>query len=270
MKISSTNNFPNAASSFSVTSDAEASQTISDIETGDFSTAYTSAGSSATFTIAKTFSASFACEYVAIAGHTFGSIAGGGTLTVNVNGVTKGTVVFAGSTNNDVVFVHFDSVTCTSIELSFVKFSSSDRVTITYVSAGQLLDSVFSFPNQNVEQSGYPRIWRTDSKKIKATLNNNAQPVAHLRESIARKVNLQLDNISISTTSSQQWLDFISSVYSRGDFFIKERDGDHVGIADDPKSSYMCFQAEVMPPKAHPATRQLNNLTISFSAYTGH
>ena len=85
MKISSTNTYPTTAASFSVTADADGTQDADDMLTGDFSTAYTSLGTAATFKVARTYSAPNALqlEYVALAGHTFGDA--GGSLEIDIN-----------------------------------------------------------------------------------------------------------------------------------------------------------------------------------------
>ena len=268
MKITSTNHMADAFSSFSVSSDADANQDVADIISGDFSARYTSAGSSANFTIAKTFSTGFSCKYLAIAGHNFGDI--GGTLTIKVNAVLKETVVFTAGDVNSVVLSNFDNVTCTSIEVKFTKDTATDKATITYVSLGDLLDSVFNGASVNSEMSGYMRPWLTRSKQIRTVVNDTAGPVAVVRQQKTRKVSLAINNVNVTATNSSVWQDFLDRAFNEGDFFIKEEDGDTGGIADNPKSSYMCFDAEVMPPRAHPGTRKLNNLSIKFSTFTGY
>lgn len=261
MKITSTNDYGNAFSSFAVTADPDATYDVADLITGDFSTSYTSAGVDAAFTVSKTFSSAFPCEYVALAGHTFGTT--GGTLTVTVNGVLKDTVVFAAGSNNSVIVSHFESASCTSIVLAFTKTAATDRVTISYIAAGELL----ALGSQNSEPGGYMRPWMTDSVNARSVINSAAAPVAHIRETVTQKMTLSIANVANSITDSQNWLDFIGRVYSSGDFFIKERDGSV--LADDPKSSYLCFDATVAA-KSHADTRKLDDIQIKFSALTGH
>jgi len=262
LKITCSNNYDTAFSTFSVTADADAAYAIADIITGDFSTAYTSAGSAATFVFTKTFSTPFACEYLAFAGHNFGDI--GGTLSVTVDTVSKGSQVFAVGSTNSVVLFHFAEVTATTIEVTFTKTSSSDRATLAYVAAGELLP----LESRNNEESGYQRAWKTRSINTRAVVNSSAAPVALLRESMTRKVALNLSNINQTITNSAAWNQFLDRVYIGGDFFIKERDGGDY-YADDPTSTYMAFDAEVLPLKAHSETRALDNLSIKFSAFTG-
>ena len=263
MKISRTNIYTTNQTSMTVDSDADSLQDITNVNTGDFSTAYTSAGTASAFNFAANLSGG-TINYVAVAGHTYGS-GGGGTLRLIINGTIIENVTFAAGSKNDVIMFTFDQVdVATSIRLLFFKNIDADKVTVTYVSAGITL----SLGSQNSEPGGYSRNWLTDSKRVRAQVNDAGAPVAYIRERIARQATLNIDNVNISVTNANQWRQFLDRVYEQGDFFIKENDG--LNLADNPLSSYMCFDAQVAPPKAHPDTRQLNNLQITFKTYTGH
>ena len=265
MKISSNNTYPTTAAAYIIVTDADGTQDADDMLTGDFSKAYTSLGTASTFRILRTYSSARFLSYVAIAGHTFGDA--GGTVEIKVNEVVKGTVTFTKSTRNSVIFIHFDTELATSIDVIFSKDTSTDKITITYISAGEVLP--LSLP-QNNEQSGYARVWLTDNKKIRGVVNAAAQPVAYIRQSFSRRVTLTINNVLASDMQLNGWVFLLDRIYEGGDFFIKENDGDTEGVADNPKSSYLCFDADMLPPKAHSATRQLNNMVISFAAFTGH
>ena len=265
MKITANNHYTDAYSGFSVTSDAKAGQTIADIETGDFSTAYTSNGIASTFVIDKTFSSAFTCRYVAIAGHNFGAL--GGTLTLVIDTVTKGTTTFTAGDSNHVILFHFASLSATNIKLTFTKGTSTDACTVTYVAAGDLLDSEFSIPTN--EESGFSKVWRTRSKKLRATLSDSGAPVAYIRQSISRNATLSFSSMEKSVIDSALWNSFLGLIYDTGDFFIKEEDGDTTGVSDNPKSSYLCFDADAAPPRTHGSTRALVQQTIKYKAYTG-
>lgn len=263
MKISRTNLYATNQTSIVVNNDADSLQNIANVNTGDFSTAYTSLGTASSFNFVANLSGG-TVNYVAIAGHTFGS-GGGGILRLLINGTIIENITFQAGSKNDVVMFTFGQVTgVTSIRLIFFKNISSDKVTVTYVSAGITL----TLGSQNSEPGGYSRNWLTDSKKVRAQVNDAGAPVAYIRERIARQATLNIDNVNISVTNNNQWREFLDRVYEQGDFFIKENDGSN--LADNPLSSYMCFDAQVAPPKAHPDTRQLNNLQITFKTYTGH
>lgn len=265
MKISSTNDITNAGA-LTVTADANSAQTIADITTSDFSTAYTSNGSSSNFTIHKTFTTGISCRYVGIAGHNLSEI--GGTVVLKVNNVIKKTIGFGASNRspNWVTMVHFDQMTATTVEIIITK-TSTDKVTLAFMAIGDTLDSEFTFPKQNVAPAGFPKTWRTRSSKIRSQINDAGQPVANIRQQISRKTTLNLKNIALSVIQSDTWLKFLDMVYEQGTFFYKDEDG--TNLVDEPRASVMAFQVDVLPPKMHGSTRQLVDLSIKFNAYTG-
>lgn len=249
------------AGALTVTADDDTNQDIDDIITGDFSTKYTSLGSAATFVIDKVFTVGIPLTYVALAGHNFG--VNGAVVEVKVNTVSKGSVTFGSNGRNNVAVWHFTEVaSVTALEITVTKGSSTDQSTLTYLSCGEHM----AVP-QDGENTGYARPWLTDNREQKVSVNDQGAPVAILVRGISRKQTLSLANINRSFVESADWLSFLDRVYQQGDFFVKERDGSV--IADDETSSYLCFNGEVMPPKAHGQTRELNNLQIRFNAYTG-
>jgi hypothetical protein len=267
MIITSTNNYPNASSSFVVSSDAQAGQLVADMETGDFSTGYTSAGSSATFTVDKVFSASFNCKYVALAGHNFASVTGTCVVELVVNSVSKGSVNFTPGEPNYCAMWNFDDVVCTSMSIVVTKSVSTDRLTLKYISAGDTFSSVFQY-SANDQMGGFPIHWRTPSKKVRSILNESAQPVAYVRESIGRKTQLNLPNLArVGSIQTTNWLDLMQRISIGGDFFIKDQDGTVTGT-DEKRSTTMCFDATAQL-KTNPNTRNLQDLSLSFTAYTG-
>lgn len=268
MKIGCSNNLPVDLNSFFVAADINATQEDDNLLTGDFSTVYNSAGVSATFRVIATWTGPNAARvgYFAIAGHNFGDI--GGTLRVEaVGSVLLGEITFAkGDPNATIMFTDFSEGLTTSLDIVFTKSTASDRVTVTYISAGELLP----LGSQNNEQGGYGRVWLTDSARIRTTLNPAAQPVAYVRQAMSRKVTLTLKDVAISITNSTQWRQLLDRIFKAGDFFIKEEDGDSHDIPDNPLSSYMAFAADLLPPKVHGSTNQLNTVAIKFDAMTGH
>lgn len=269
MKISSSNTYPTTAAFFAASADNDPNQDIDDVLTGDFSTAFTSLGVAATFRVLRTYSGpnAISLDYVALAGHTFGDA--GGELEIDINsGAEVQTVDFDKGSRNDVIMFHFDNIAAvTSIDITFTKDTSTDKITLSYISAGERLSLSSS---QNNEQAGYTRVGLTDSKNIRAVVNASSQPVAYLRQGVNRKVSLNINNVSRDDMKTVNWTDLLDRIYIGGDFFIKEEDGDTDGILDDPKTSYMCYESDMAPPKAHGATRQLNNMSINFKAETGH
>lgn len=271
MKISANNKIGNTGA-LTVTSDDDTDQDIDDIKTADFSTAYTSAGSSTSFVISKSFFASTAISYVAIAGHNLSTI--GASFAVKVNTVLKettayGTYVIGGGANNNqwVTMIHFDEVAAaTNVEITIAKGATS-KATISFMSMGELLDSEFLYPNQNTAPAGFPKNWRTRSSELRSVVNDAGQPVANVRQQVSRKTTLNLKNIAAATIASALWQDFLEMVYTEGCFFYKEDDGNET--TDQPTGATLAFQVDVMPPKLHNATRALVDLSLKFNAFTG-
>ena len=273
MKIGANNKILNFGG-FSVTSDADAGQAIADITTADFSTSYTSDGANAAFVISKSFFASTSISYVAIAGHNLSTI--GATFAVKVNTVLKettayGTYVIGGSANSNqwVTMIHFPEVAAaTNVEITIAKAAAS-KATISYMSMGDLLDSEFVYPLQNTAPGGFPKNWRTRSSNLRSVVNDAGQPVANIRQSMARKTTLNLKNIGVATINSDLWSDFLALIYDQdGAFFYKEDDGE-ANTTDAPLGATLAFEADVMPPKLHGSTRAMVDLSIKFNAYTG-
>jgi hypothetical protein len=258
----------------SVTSDADAGQVIADITTADFSTSYTSDGANAAFVISKSFFSGQSISYVAIAGHNLSTI--GASFSVKVNTVLKGVTayggfVIGGQANNNqwVTMIHFPEVAAaTNVEITIQKASTS-KATLSYLAMGDLLDSEFVYPLQNTAPGGFPKNWRTRSSNLRSVVNDAGQPVANIRQSMARKTTLSLKNIGVATINSDLWSDFLELIYDQdGAFFYKEDDGE-ANTTDAPLGATLAFEADVMPPKLHGSTRALVDLSIKFNAYTG-
>lgn len=267
MKISRNNKIPDY-DSITVTGD-DSGQTIANTTSGDFSTAWSSAGTDASFSIQYNFSSSFQIGYVAIAGSNVFSTAG--TVSVFVDGNLKDSVTCSANHLDSVLMITFDEITCSSsVKLLFNKTTASNIITITFVAAGQQ----FTLGDQNQEQAGYLRNWMTRSQKVRTQVNESAAPVAYVNQRIARQGTLLLNNIkrtNLGTSpanTNTEIGDFLKHVYEDGAFFIKEFDGSI--LANQDESSYLCFDAQFLPPAAHPATRQLNNLKLTFKTFTGY
>ena len=268
MKISRNNKIPDY-DTITVTGD-DSGQAIANTTSGAFSTAWSSAGTDLNFSIQYNFASSFQVGYVAIAGSNVFST--DVTVSVFVDGNLK--LSKTGSANNldSVLMMTFDEVTCTSnIKLLFNKITNaSDIITITFVAAGQ----EFTLGDQNQEQAGYLRNWMTRSQKVRTQVNESAAPVAYVNQRIARQGTLLLNNITRTNlgtgpaNTNTELGDFLKHVYEDGAFFIKEFDGSI--LANQDESSYLCFDAQFLPPAAHPATRQLNNLKLTFKTFTGY
>lgn len=254
MRISTSNGFDNSGV-ITVPADDDVAQTKANLETPDFGELYTSAGSAATFRFRKSWTGSDrpTASYVAIAGHNMGT--DGGTLELKVNGVPEGTVDLSDG-RNGVIFFLFDEVTLISlIELTYTKISSTSKITVAYVAAGTSLE----VPNDG-EMAGYSRPWLTRNSRQRIQRNADAAPVVLQKQAITRRQTLTVRNMS-RTFAEGTWRGFFDFAVANP-FFIRERD-------DTERSSYLCFDSELTPPRAHGSTRELVNAAVSFNAYTG-
>ena len=271
MKISCTNVF-GAAGSLSVTNDDNTAQDIDHILTPTFDQAYTSNGSSTTFTIYKTFTSAEDIEYVAIAGHNFSDLANAApNLTIEVNGVEKADIDFSSDDeSNWIIMVHFDSVSASNIQIELTK-DSADAATISYVAAGELLDTAFTFASNN-ERGGYPKAWAAPNREYEVAKTWGGLPVSMLTRTVTQRIRLNIPDVARSVITSAAWKNFCALCGPNGDgsFFIKEDDGDTTGVADDPMSSYLCIMPMINQPKTNRKTRALVDLGISFEAVNGY
>lgn len=255
MKITETNGFDNTGT-LTVPSDDDTTQTKANMETADFSEKYTSLGSSATFTIQKTFAGGdrFTCGYIAIAGHNFGT--DGGSVEVFVKNVSKGSQSFSDDNRNSVVLFSFTEVTLVDdIDIVYTKGTSTNQITITFIAAGAVLE----VPNDG-EQSGYRRAWLTKHIRQRVQDNDEAGPVLVATQRISARLTLNVANMGRAFAEST-WRDFLDFAGSTP-FFIRERD-------DNNRSSYLCFDPRLTAPRAHSQTRELVNSAITFQAFTG-
>lgn len=254
MYITKTNEFDNAGTLVVLTDPGAAGQDVEAIETFDFSEKYTSGGVAATFSMEQTLDSAVSINYVSIAGHNFGE--DGGTVEVFVDSVSKGSYSFADGRNSVVTFIFTADVSATVIKFVYTKITASFQGTLAFLASG----TAFEVPNEG-ENSGYRRPWLTRNLVQRVIDNDQGAPVAVVRQAKSRKLTLTLRN-QLTTFVEDEWRDFVDFLYDVGAFFI---------IEDSTKenSSYLCFNGVAKEPTAHGATRALQNVSISFLAYTG-
>jgi len=127
--------------------------------------------------------------------------------------------------------------------------------TLNFVTAGTAIEIPLGG-----EQSGYSRAWLGRGKMIKTRTTTLAYPNSMLLKRIPLTATLKLNNMTadFSQTAWQTFLDFIE----RNSFFIVED-------ITKPESSYICFDPNYAPPKAHSSTRALNNISLKFKCNNG-
>lgn len=216
-----------------------------DITNPDFSRTYISSLT----TLEISFGAVSDAQYVSVAGH---SAASGGNGTVSLlNGTTVLETVNLTRNNTVTFYGHNQSFSDLRIRLT----GGGNFLLVSYISAGL----AFEVPNDG-EQSGYGRNWLSRPITQRSTTNSLSSPVALLNKRVPLRGSLSIPNAStlLSRGDWQVFYDFIETL----PFFILEVD-------DLPESSYVCFEPKFIAPKAHPSTRVLDALSISFLVSNG-
>ena len=261
MQVSMTNTFPDTGT-LTVGSDDDVNQTKANMESVDFSSKYTSAGTSSNFNIQKTYSGGRTISYIAIIGHNIGAN-GADVVTVKCNNTTKGTLTVSSeyAKSKVLMFTFAETASVTDIDVEIAKASSSTQITITGIMAGEYLD----IPNGG-EQAGFPRNYLTRSKKQRVMSNAEGGPVAILSRTFARPGRLSVKNVTQTFIEADDWQSFLDMCFDSGYFVFKERDGGD--STDDPASSALAFDVD-LSVKAHAQTRELVSFDAKFKTYTG-
>lgn len=227
----------------------------------DFSTVYVS--SSATH-LTYDFGQLQSINYVAVAGINIGDgefptiaehsrvrVFDGGTL-IKTNNVIR----------DNCVVLYFNDRTFTNLRVGLRSASGKNPI-CTFTAAGQ----AFEVPNSG-EHAGYNRQFLNRSIKQKTTTNTLAAPVGVLTKRIPAKGSLPLPKMTKDFTEQiwQNFLDFAVSNY----FFIQEQTNLESNINQDINSSaYLCYEVKVNKVSANAQTRQLNDISLTFSVYNG-
>lgn len=272
MKLGITN-FANIASegAFAVTSDINPNFDDQNIVSPDFSTRYLSAGSTGFFAMQFVPSSTVDVNYIAIGGHNFGDI--GGNLVVFVDLVPQDSVLFARGSRNNVVMLTFPELTSSNvIDIQFIKEAAEEQISLRNIQMGLTFDFVDN--TNSSEKAGYKRAWLENIAFPRKTISGAAQPIQTEQERKTKKMSLSVSNLQADDFVPRRGINF-DGMYKLLDkisldtiFYFKEYDGSSLQASDNPRSSYLCMDAQVTLT-AHGATRALNNLKINFTAYTG-
>lgn len=197
--------------------------------------------------------------YVGIAGHNIADI--GATITISNHGVND--VLNYAPTDGRPLMFEIPSRTGGNLLININKQTATDRVNITHIAAGQTTDLTGTTTNgQSVNrdyEAGYSRIPMAVNRKTRATINQSGAPTATLTKTVSAKMKLNIKNMP-TPFAKVQLLEYQKFWVNNG--FFMQNDGE----ADQ---SYMAFQFVSTPPKAHPATRDLVNISYQFLAYNG-
>jgi len=228
--------------------DAGTGETPANISDPDHSLNYTCGTNTTNFAIS--YGAQTSISYVAISGHNAASsesatvaIYDGWDLVQLVNPVKR---------NHNLMFT-FPQRNFTDLVIRFLTVPNNHQITVSFVAAGKHLDI------ESGEQSGYKRLWLMRHLEQRTTTNMQALPVSSIKKPKALKGSLSLPNETAEFTETD-WQDFIDFTLEQP-FFIKEQE-------DEPQSAYVCFDAK-HNIAAHPQTRKLNAVKLTFNAYNG-
>ena len=199
--------------------------------------------------------------YVGIAGHNIGS--SGATITIKNHDVTELSAYAPIDDRPIMIEVPPRSGGTNDLQITVDKANVSDSIILTHVAAGQSTDFTSTTTNGQIitrdYQAGYPRIPMNRARKSKVILNQSAAPTATLIRTVSQKVRLNIANVA--TNFAQDELLEYQTFWTENAFFIQND--------DDISQVYMAMQFIPSAPKTHGSTRELVNLSYSFTAYNG-
>ncbi len=227
--------------------DEGADQTPSDISSPDHSLNYTSGPSASDFTV--NYGARSSISYVAVSGHTVATV-GNGTIELYDQATLIQSVTL--SRNNNVMFT-FDPYSFTELIVKFIPSSPTIQVTVSYIAAGDLI----LLPKG--EQAGYARNWLVRHTEQRTSSNFEVAPISSTQRKKALKGTLSMPN-ELAAFIEGQWQQFVDFSYQQP-FFIKESQ-------NKINSTYICYDPR-HSAVAHPLTRELDSMKLSFTCYNG-
>ena len=223
-------------------------ETPANLSDPDHSLNYTCGTNVSDFSIS--YGAQTGISYVAVSGH---NAATPSPATVAIyDGLDFVQFVQPLKRNNNLMFT-FEERDFTNLIIRFLTVPKNHQTTVSFIAAGK------HFNIARGEQAGYKRLWLMRQQQQRTTTNMQAAPVSSLQKPKALKGSLTLPN-EIAEFTETDWQDFIDFTFEQP-FFIKEQE-------DEPQSSNVRFDAK-HDIAAHPQTRKLNAVKLTFNAYNG-
>lgn len=219
----------------------------SNISDPDHSLNYTCGTSVGDFAVS--YGAQTNISYVAISGHTAATPTQATIELYNDTTLIDSVVL---QRNNNVMFT-FPTQTFQDLIIKFITIPNNFQMTVSYIAAGEHLTLATG------EQAGYKRSWLMRHLTQRTTTNLQVAPVSTTQKSKAMKGMLTLPN-EFASFAEGTWQSFIDFSYEQP-FFIKE-------ISSKPESTYICFDPK-FNVSAHPTTRTLDVLSLSFTLFNG-
>ena len=230
-----------------ISSDPGIGETPSNISDPDHSLNYTCGTSGNDFIIS--YGAQVNLNYIAISGHNAATPAQATIEIYNGSNFVQRAVL---NRNNNVMFT-FITQNFSDLIIKFLTVPKNHQTTVSYIAAGQYIN----IPTG--EQAGYKRLWLMRHLQQRTTTNMQNMPISSLKKPKGLKGSLSLPNQlkGFTEVDYQNLIDFTLEQ----PFFIKEQ-------SNKPESSYICFDAK-HDISAHPQTRKLNAVKLSFNAFNG-
>ena len=223
----------------------------SNITNPDFSANYTGSGQR----VVIKFGPKLNLSYIAVSAFGVGSagriVVRNGETTVGYNSV-RGEYA---TTDSHVCMFAFESEDFSDLVVVVDSENPALLPTINYVAAGEAVQ----IPNGG-EIGGYLRNSLIPATKSRTITGENAAPVANLTYKQSLRGSLSLPNMR-SEFVRGDWLEF-QKMAATQPFFI-------VDDINSPQYSICGFEPQFSAPRAHQATRSLENVSISFRVYNG-
>lgn len=159
------------------------------------------------------------------------------------------------TSDSTIMHVNTASMTYTKWRITFTKILSNSIIGVAYLAAGTCWD----VPNGG-EESGYARPWSTPAYKQR-TQTNLGMPTAKVIESTGISGTLKFNNIS-NIDIEEVWVPMQGFAVVNGVFVVEEETRGDRG--------YYCYDCIPSSVKAHSQTRELQNVSMKFSCWTGY
>lgn len=227
--------------------DAGIDEAPANISDPDHSLNYTCGSSLTNFAVS--YGAQTNISYVAVSGHTAAAQA---QATVELwNGAIK--IDSAVIKRNHNLMFTFPAQAFLDLIVRFITTPASFQMTVSFIAAGRHLTILTG------EQAGYKRAWLNRNTTQRTTTNLQVAPISSIKKSKSLPGNLSFPN-ELATFTEGAWQDFIDFSFEQP-FFVKEQ-------SNKPESSYICSDP-VHGINAHGQTRELDVISVKFTAYNG-
>ena len=159
------------------------------------------------------------------------------------------------TSDSTIMHVNTSSSTYTKWRVTFTKILSNSIIGVAYLAAGEC----WNVPNGG-EEAGYARPWSTPAYKQR-TQTNLGMPTAKVIESTGITGTLKFNNIS-NIDVEEVWVPLQGFAVTNGVFVVEEETRGDRG--------YYCYDCIPAAVKSHSQTRELQNVSMKFSCWTGY